>query len=186
MIQMLRIYSIILLHLLYSYVHSCSDHFWVDYDGKIPEYAVLAGNNNDSKLYIGQAYIQNYGLMVGTLTPGVAEIKVAGFEVHSTDIMIKLLCAPQPRDYVWLPTTSSSFKADVEGELSIKGGYNGKKKNGTSGILNIGRTTKHGPAIVGVIAAYYENDVIFSYHHNKTRHSAEKYEVLVYRFSPIF
>ncbi|KAG5886942.1 hypothetical protein JTB14_025021 [Gonioctena quinquepunctata] len=170
-------------------VHTCSDHYWVDYDGRIPDHAVLAGFNNNTKCksYIGQGYVHNYGLLLGTINPGIGEIQIPCYGVKKTDIMIKILCAPNPLEYEWLPTTPATFKKDVEGEFPLLGGYDRKSRDeyGTSGILNIGRTREHGRAIIGNIAAYAGGDVPFYYPLNGTERNIPNYEVLVFRGTPV-
>ncbi|KAG5879641.1 hypothetical protein JTB14_031556 [Gonioctena quinquepunctata] len=124
---MFRIYLLVLSNLLR--VNCYSDHYWVDYDGLIPPNAIPAETNSSTQCdsYIGQGYYHGYGLMVGTVTPGKMDMEMAYNGVVKTNIMIKILCAPHPEEYQWLPTTSATFRNDVAGEIPIIGGYDRNK-----------------------------------------------------------
>ncbi|KAG5865941.1 hypothetical protein JTB14_026728 [Gonioctena quinquepunctata] len=131
------------------------DHYWVDYDGFIPPNAIPAGTNSSTqcKLYIGQGYSHGYGLMVGTITPGKMDMELPCHGVVKINMMIKILCAPYPEEYQWLPTTPATFRKDVGGEIPIIGGYD-RTRTESLGDLHIGRTLEHRRAIIGIILTY--------------------------------
>nr|XP_023011904.1 uncharacterized protein LOC111502142 [Leptinotarsa decemlineata] len=166
-------------------VHSCTDHYWRDYDGRIPHDAIKAGYNNNTNcpLYIGQAYVHHYGLLLGTITPGSMEIHIPCYGVVNTKVIIKILCSPDPSNYIWLPTTAATFKDDVEGEIPILGGYDRKnwETTGSEGTLNIGRIMKDGRPIISNIGAYSNSDVWFYYPFKGKELRASQYEVMVFR-----
>lgn len=65
-------------------------YYWKDYDGTIPEDAVSAGEDLNGIFYIGQAYIHNYGLMLGTIISGKKEIIVPCYGVRNSMGNIKV------------------------------------------------------------------------------------------------
>ncbi|KAG5866598.1 hypothetical protein JTB14_002328 [Gonioctena quinquepunctata] len=177
---MFRIYLLVLLNLLG--VNCYSDHYWVDYYGLIPPNAIPAGTNSSTQCetYIGQGYSHGYGLMVGTVTPGQMDMEMACYGVVKINIMIKILCAPHPEEYQWLPTTPATYRNDVSDEIPIIGGYD-RKQTESLGVLHIGRSLEQGRAIIGFTTDFRKGDVMFYYPLNGTERSPTKYEVLVYR-----
>jgi hypothetical protein len=54
-----------------------SDSYWREYVGRVPQDAIVAGKTvADKNVYIGQGYVKNAGLIVGSIYPGVKEVHV--------------------------------------------------------------------------------------------------------------
>ncbi|XP_074035041.1 uncharacterized protein [Leptinotarsa decemlineata] len=181
---MFKIFFLLVLH--WICVETCGDYYWRDYDGRIPVDAIPAGNNTDGLSYIGQAYVHHYGLLLGTIIPPAMEMKIPCYGVVVTNIIIKILCAPNLSKFHWVPTTVDRFKKDTRDQCPVLGGYDRKawEDRGTLGNLNIGRTREHGDVIIGNIASFDPKEVWFYYPLDGGEKRAFHYEVLVYRGDP--
>ncbi|KAJ8950640.1 hypothetical protein NQ318_010839, partial [Aromia moschata] len=137
--------------------------YWREFEGVIPIDAIpfVSSNSIQKQLYIGQAYIHNYGLMIGEIYNGAKQITVPCYGTKTTDIAIKILCAQDSRKYYWLPTTKETYPIDTANRCKVLGGYDEKlpdHTNHTHGVLHIGRIFHRSDHVtVGIIAAYDEH-----------------------------
>ena len=94
-------------HELKSETSTISDHYWRDYTGRIPDDAILAGNDKEGlPIYVGQALFKQIGLLPATISPKSKSIQVTAWgEVFTSDKNIKILCSQNPHLYRWVPTT---------------------------------------------------------------------------------
>lgn len=61
------------------------DYFWREYNGEIPNDAIIGGiSSNGDNIYIGQAYVHNYGLIPGQIRPKIDEIVAIEYGIHRT------------------------------------------------------------------------------------------------------
>ena len=66
-------------------------YYWRDYAGTIPQDAVLGGRNeHGDKIYIGQAYVPNVGLIVSEIYKGLDEVEIPYHGIETIDSNIKV------------------------------------------------------------------------------------------------
>ncbi|KAJ8950639.1 hypothetical protein NQ318_010838 [Aromia moschata] len=174
---------------LFVGIQCCGDFYWREFEGVIPTDAISFGYSDfvQKQLYIGQAYIHNYGLMIGKIYNGAKQITVPCYGTKTTNTAIKILCAQDSRKYYWLSTTNETYSTDTANKCPVLGGYDETipdHTNLTHGVLHIGRINYLDDYVTGNIAAYHEYPLFYYVLNNVEKNSAV-YEVLMYSDNPI-
>ncbi|RZC34530.1 DUF3421 domain containing protein [Asbolus verrucosus] len=154
------------------------DYYWRDYTGTIPKDAFPAGKDANGKdTYVGQVYIYGYGLFVGQIFPGKAEVEAScNYYVYKLKDAVKILCTQHKRNFFWLPTTSTSFHLDTIGKHVVVGGYHGKNQ----GTYGVGRLMYNGILQIGGVVTYKVDHAHFYFVHKEKVEKVNSYEVLIY------
>ncbi|RZC41471.1 uncharacterized protein BDFB_004876 [Asbolus verrucosus] len=136
-------------------VYGDSPHyFWREYTGEISQDALPAGKDgNGNDTYVGQVYINDYGVFIGEIFPGRKQVDVQCFGVKKVESNIKILCTRHKDKFSWLPTTVSTFHTDTADKEVVHGGYNHMKND--SGVLDVGRVSYEGGLRVGAVASHH-------------------------------
>ncbi|RZC34531.1 hypothetical protein BDFB_005963, partial [Asbolus verrucosus] len=122
--------------------------YWREYDNAIPEDAYPAGKDiNDKDIYIGQVYVNGYGLYVGPIFPGTREVEVSAYGYRKTNQIIKILCTKHQNNLFWLDQSTVTGREDV---YLIVGGYDHVNDK----TLYIGRTKQKGILKVGNVSHF--------------------------------
>ena len=67
------------------------DYYWRDYDGEIPEDAVVAGHDeNGKRVYVGQGYVRNKGMIVVQINSRKKDVYAEMGGVHHLEKNIKV------------------------------------------------------------------------------------------------
>jgi hypothetical protein len=66
------------------------DYYWREYNGTIPDDAIIGGKSLAQNVYIGQAYVKKEGLIVVKIIPGVKEVLATIKGVRKIDQYIKV------------------------------------------------------------------------------------------------
>ncbi|RZC33547.1 DUF3421 domain containing protein, partial [Asbolus verrucosus] len=144
-------------------------YYWRDYNGKIPEDALPGGKDaNGKNVYIGQIYVHDFGLFIGTIFQGKPEIEFSCYGIRKTDntSVIKILCTKHKESFSWLPTTSKKLHTDTIDRHAVVGGYNSKE----GGIYNIARTMHEGSIQIGPTNSFTPGTAYFYFVYNNKHH----------------
>ncbi|KAF5291624.1 hypothetical protein FQA39_LY14346 [Lamprigera yunnana] len=121
-------------------------YYWKEFFGSIPFDAVPGGYDEEgATTYIGQVYMQEYGLLTGTLYRGCSKIHTSAYDkdiIH--DRNIKILCSNVQNRLKWMPTKKGEHYKLSNCHLVIGG-------TETDLIEVIGRIYYNGQAIVGKV-----------------------------------
>ncbi|XP_063922988.1 uncharacterized protein LOC135137293 [Zophobas morio] len=158
-------------------------YYWRDYTGEIPEDAFPAGLDANTKpTYIGQAYLAGVGLIVTNVYPGQTTMNLPYYQVHPSDVGMKILCSSNPNSLFWENVTNRELPSTTAGKEVIIGGY---QTNVYRMILNIGRVLFQGELIVGKVTGNHptENKAgqgILYFVAGGQENSVNSYQVLLY------
>ncbi|RZC14261.1 DUF3421 domain containing protein, partial [Asbolus verrucosus] len=156
------------------------DYYWRDYNGIIPKDALSGGKDaNGKNVYIGQIYVHSYGLFIGTIIQGQAQIQFSAYKLRTTDSssVVKILCSSHPDNFSWMLTTDKTLHADVTGKHAVVGGFNDEVK----GQYYIGRVMYDRTSQVGPVISYFPGNAKFFFvHKNKHFVDITSYELLMY------
>jgi hypothetical protein len=157
-------------------VGSLENYYWREYVGRVPEDAIVAGKTAaDKNVYIGQGYLKNAGLIVGSIFPGVKELHVPYDGDKKLDKSIKILCGPQDNFY-WMSTNYNNLQLEVIDKHAVIGGH-----EDAHGSMNIGRISHGGDIIVGKVTSYWPGKAYFYFVDNGSEKRVDSYQILMYK-----
>jgi hypothetical protein len=157
-------------------VGSLENYYWREYVGRVPEDAIVAGKTTaHTNVYIGQAYLKNAGLIVGSIFPGVKELHVPYDGDKKLDKSIKILCGPQDNFY-WMSTNYNNLQLEVIDKHAVIGGH-----EDAHGSMNIGRISHGGDIIVGKVTSYWPGKAYFNFVDNGSEKRVNSYQILMYK-----
>jgi hypothetical protein len=156
-------------------VGSLENYYWREYVGRVPEDAIVAGKTAaDKNVYIGQGYLKNAGLIVGSIYPGVKEVHVPYAGDKKLDKYVKILCGPQENFY-WMLANYTNLHLKVIDKHAVIGGH-----QDADGYMNIGRISHGGDIIVGKISSFWPGKAHFYFIDNGSEKYVDSYQVLMY------
>ncbi|RZB38910.1 hypothetical protein BDFB_008835 [Asbolus verrucosus] len=156
-----------------------NDCYWRDYTGVIPQDALSGGKDiNGKDVYIGQAYIHQYGIFVVQIFPEITEVDVPCYGVKKTDKLIKILCTLHKERFSWTKINAQTYHVDTIDKHAVIGGYDHRVPN--KGVLHIGRVMHDGVLKIGEISAYSTSDVRLFFPHKDVEENTKIFEVLLY------
>ncbi|KAK5638617.1 hypothetical protein RI129_012912 [Pyrocoelia pectoralis] len=123
------------------------EYYWREYSGDIPFDAVPAGVDKlGNPTYIGQVYMQGFGLLPATITKGsnYATTSSQGRAIQTNE-NIKILCSLEQSKLKWI---GSNIKE--EQCLLVNGGSEANQ------IIHIGRANHEGEIIIGRVFNNWE------------------------------
>ncbi|KAJ3648004.1 hypothetical protein Zmor_019841 [Zophobas morio] len=150
------------------------DYYWRDYDGTIPDDAVVGGQSFGHDIFIGQAYIRDEGVFPVTINPGVIEVAVPIKGVKRTDKYVKILCGP-PANFEWVPANVTNLHVVLLNKHAVFGGHEDSK-----GYVYIGKSTTKGGTQIGKINAFALGNAKFFYASKDSENNLSVYDVLCY------
>jgi hypothetical protein len=159
-------------------VGSLENYYWREYVGRVPEDAIVAGETAaHTNVYIGQGCVQNGGLIVGAIFPGVKEVHVPYGGDKKLDKYVKILCGPQDSFY-WMSANYSNLHLEVIGKHAVIGGH-----EHAHGYMNIGRISYGGDIKVGKVTSYWPGKAYFYFVDNGSEKRVDSYQILMYNDS---
>ncbi|KAJ3647994.1 hypothetical protein Zmor_019833 [Zophobas morio] len=159
--------------------HSSIDYYWRDYNGKIPEDAVLGGRDKYNKdIYIGQAYVQNEGLVVVQIDKGQSTVYAEMEGIKRLDKNIKILCGP-PHSFYWMPSNLTKLHTDLKKKQLVVGGHEDGAKR-----YFVGRIQCPDGVCIGKVLekGYRDRSVFYGVDRSGHQLKGDSYEVLVNEF----
>ncbi|RZB40793.1 hypothetical protein BDFB_005178, partial [Asbolus verrucosus] len=83
-------------------------YYWRDFNGTIPDDAVVAVYDGIEEGFVGNVLVYQGGLFVGELKRDVPSITISGLingqnEVRTVNKYIKILCTLHPGNFEWIP-----------------------------------------------------------------------------------
>ncbi|KYB25002.1 hypothetical protein TcasGA2_TC031416 [Tribolium castaneum] len=177
---MFRFSFLSLIYLLsnYSPQYLClqENYYWRQYTGDVPKDAVVGGQDiNHKNIYIGQAYVQNEGLIVAQIFPKIREVYAPINGIKKIQNHIKILCGPYENFY-WASANSSKLHLQLIGQHAVIGGH----EDG-HGVINIGRISYEGETKIGKINSFRTETAAFFFNKNQKEAFVNSYEILLYR-----
>ncbi|KAF5303167.1 hypothetical protein FQA39_LY10080 [Lamprigera yunnana] len=148
-------------------------YYWKEFFGTIPLDAVQGGVDEDGDpTYIGQAYLQEFGLLPGSLYKGCPKILTSAYDKDIIrDNYIKILCSNDKYLLKWTPTKQGEHHKLTNCHLVIGGLEVGL-------TVNIARTRFNGETIIGKAFQDDANNSGLWIPGSRTRFTS--YEILTY------
>jgi len=153
------------------------DYTWEDYDGEVPENALLAGHGEDNEtlIYIGQGPYDEK-IMPGKLYQNDPNVYFEfGGKGLSTNESVKIFCTDNRQNFHWIPVHNYELLNMLEKTTLVGGGYE------ANFLTFIGRILVKDKMEVGKIICR-ETDCMSLYINNDGKSEEySKFEVLTYK-----
>nr|XP_023011639.1 uncharacterized protein LOC111501939 [Leptinotarsa decemlineata] len=122
---------------------SFSDHYWIDWNGTLPSNAFVAGKDIRGKLYVVQAYVENYGTFVGYISENQTTSIInpcLGLGPVQKVSDTKILCTTTD-SLAWIPSNHTCTPTILRYTFPVLGGLTDEGEKVYVGRYSVGEHT---------------------------------------------